>query len=148
MDYATAFAISAHGMQVEKLRLDVIALNLANANSVAGPEGDLYQPLRVVSHSRGVRSFALQIGDALQRISLPGGPAGSEVSSLDVEPRRVHEPSHPAADADGYVSYPGINPVSEMLHLIEATRAYEANVRALNAAKTMAMRAIEIGRAR
>lgn len=148
MDYTTAFAISASGMQVEKLRLDVIALNLANVDSVATRDGELYQPRRLVAEARRTQSFAVQIGDAMRRISLPTGVDVRDVSPLDLAPRRVYDPSHPMADAEGFVSYPDINPVSEMLQLVEATRAYEANVRTLNAAKTMALRAIEIGNAR
>ena len=65
---------------------------------------------------------------------------------VNTPPRLVHDPGHPYADERGFVSYPGINPVSEMVGLMEAARAYEANVRALNAAKSMALRALEIGR--
>ena len=146
MDYTTAFAISRTGMEVERTRLDVVALNLANANTVAGPDGEPYQPLRVLAETRGPRSFAFHMGDALGRMVLPGGSGVRSISPMDVAPRRVHEPGHPAADGQGFVQYPNVNPVSEMLELIEATRAYEANVRALNAAKSMALAALDIGR--
>ena len=148
MDYTTAFAISATGMQVERQRLEVVALNLANVDTVARAGTDGFQPLRVVSGPRAAGSFAIQIGDAMRRVSLPGGVQVRDVEPVGLAPRREYEPSNPAADGDGYVSYPDINPVSEMVQLLEATRAYEANVRAINAAKTMAMSAIEIGRRR
>ena len=145
MDYRTAFAISATGMNVEKMRVEMVALNLANASSVAGPDGELYQPRRVVTRSSESTSFAMHIGGALRNISLPTGVELEDIGFSDTAPRRVYDPTHPVADDRGYVNYPNINPVSEMLELIEATRAYEANVRALNAAKTMASTALEIG---
>jgi len=146
MDYTTAFAISRTGMEIERTRLDVVALNLANANTIAGPDGELYQPLRVLAEMRSPRSFAFHMGNALGRMTLDGGSGIRSVSPMDVEPRRVYEPGHPAANESGFVEYPNVNPVSEMLELIDATRAYEANIRALNAAKSMALAALEIGR--
>ena len=145
MDYGTAFDISAAGMRFQMQRLETVALNLANANTVAGPNG-LYQPKRVVGSPGEIQSFALQLGDAVRRVDLAGVGPEIEIEALQVEPRRVHDPTHPAADADGYVQYPNVNPVSEMLNMIQSTRAYEANVRALNAAKAMAQSALEIGR--
>jgi flagellar basal-body rod protein FlgC len=74
-------------------------------------------------------------------------PVG-EVEPADVPPRQVYDPGHPDADASGFVSYPGVNPVSEMVQLITVTRAYEANVRAFNAARSMATKALEMGSGR
>ena len=145
MDYQTAFAISATGMNIEKLRVEMVALNLANANSIAGPDGNLYQPRRVVTQSTEATSFAMHIGGELRNIALPTGVELRDMGVGTQTPRRVYDPTHPVADERGFVNYPNINPVSEMLELIQATRAYEANVRALSAAKTMASTALEIG---
>jgi flagellar basal-body rod protein FlgC len=141
VDYFSAFAISGSGMSVEKLRLDVTALNLANVYSTRGGAGALYQPLTVVSTARS-GSFAAAIASA---DSAALGAQVSEVLPSSVPPRLVYEPSHPDADGKGFVAYPGINSVNEMVTLISATRAYEANVAALNAAKVMALKALDIG---
>jgi flagellar basal-body rod protein FlgC len=141
MDYFSAFAISASGMSVEKMRLDVTALNLANVHSTRGAGGPLYQPLTVISTAKP--------GAFAQAMTRAGNAAlGAQVTEVRANltpPRLVYEPSHPDADPKGYVAYPSINPVNEMVTMITATRAYEANVAALNAARVMAMKALEIG---
>jgi flagellar basal-body rod protein FlgC len=83
--------------------------------------------------------------DAFSAAQSTPGVEVNEVRQIDVPPRLVYEPSHPDADAKGFVAYPGINPVAEMINLITTMRAYEANVTAMNAAKTMAMKALDIG---
>jgi flagellar basal-body rod protein FlgC len=142
MDYLAAFAISASGMAVEKLRLDVTAVNLANVNSARATNGALFQPLRVLSGTRADPRF-----EAIMQsygVTL-GGAEVTQIVPNSTPPRMVSDPGNPAADDRGFVAYPGINPVAEMTNLIVATRTYEANVLALNAAKTMAQRALDIG---
>jgi flagellar basal-body rod protein FlgC len=138
MDMYSAFEISATGMSLERLRLDVSATNLANANTTRGPDGTLFRPLQLIA-SPGAPFAAM-----LDRYGDPAKP-NVEIKPLNTPPRQVYEPGHPDADERGYVSYPAVNPVSEMVRLIEITRAYDANVRAMNAAKSMAMKALEIG---
>lgn len=144
MDYMSAFEISASGMAVEKTRLDTIAMNLANANTVKGPGGNAYQPSRVLAAPKTSEFESHMQG--LSEAKLPAGVEVVGIEPMNVEPRLVYEPSHPYANEKGYVEYPGVNTVTEMVHLIEATRSYEANVKALNAAKSMALKALEIGR--
>lgn len=142
MDYNAAFQISASGMAVEKMRLDVTAANIANMHSAAASAGKVYQPLRVVSQAVPL-TFSNQFG---QLYAVRGG--GAQVSSLEaqtVSPRMVYEPGHPYADTKGFVAYPGVNHTAEMLNLNTALRAYEANVVAMNAAKVMASRTLDIG---
>lgn len=139
MDYFTAFAISASGMDVQKVRVDTVAMNIANANTSRTADGSFYQPLQVVVAEKRDSAFETAFQNA-------AGAQVIQVIPRDTPPRQVFEPGHPDADANGFVSYPNIDPVSEMVTLVEASRAYEANVRALNAAKTMALRALEIGR--
>lgn len=134
MDYASVFAISASGMDFQAQRLEVIASNLANINTTRGVNGRLYQPL-----------VALASADPGQFDQLLGGIGEVDIVERQTAPRLVFNPAHPDADAKGYVAMPNINPVDEMLAMMTATRAYEANVRTLNAARTMAMRALEIG---
>ena len=138
MDYSQTFAISAAGMDVERLRVDVSALNLANANAAMTTGGVNYQPLQVVATASRVADFDALVGGGLagpQALVEPGTQA----------PRQVLEPGNPAADAQGFVRYPGVDTTVEMMTLMSATRAYEANVSALNAARSMAMKALEIG---
>jgi flagellar basal-body rod protein FlgC len=144
VDYQNAFAISAAGMSVERLRVEVSALNLANANTVAEAGGAVFQPLRVIARSAG----AAPPGDPEAFFSLVGNGLSGPVASIEtaqLPPRRVLEPGHPLADAQGFVSYAAVDPATEMLTLMSATRAYEANVAAMNAARTMAMKALDIG---
>jgi flagellar basal-body rod protein FlgC len=145
MDINGAFAISGSGMSVEKTRLDVTALNLANVHSTRARDGSGYEPLQVISAARPARSFQAAFGAAALSMGLPAGAEVLEVRSARTTPRMVHEPNHPDADARGFVAYPGINQVNEMVTLISSLRAYEANVAALNAAKTMALKALELG---
>lgn len=142
MDYFAAFDISASGMEVQKVRLDTVALNLANVNTTRSGAGGPYQPLEVLVGERTHLSFATMVQ------GYHGQYRGAEVVDIVAQggpPRLVHNPDHPDAGADGMVAFPNVNPVSEMVNLMETTRAYEANVRAINAAKTMALRALEIG---
>lgn len=144
MDYLSAFEISASGMAVERARLDATAINLANANSTRGIDGTLFRPLRVISGPATSQNFSATF-DAFSAAQGMPGVAVTEVRQLDVAPRLVFEPAHPDADEKGFVAYPGINPVAEMVNLITTMRTYEANVVAMNAAKTMALKALDIG---
>ena len=141
MGYLSTFAISASGMDVEKTRVDITALNLANIHSTQSAEGGPYRPMRVVS-SEQLNTFEINLD---RQASALGGTQLVSVSKLDTPPHLVFEPSHPDADPKGYVHYPGIDLSSEMINLVTALRAYEANLVALNAAKAMAQKALEIG---
>jgi flagellar basal-body rod protein FlgC len=141
MDYRSAFQISASGMTVEKLRVDVTAVNLANVHSTRSADGKLFRPLRVVSQE-ATASFSTtfrQLSTTLR------GAQVAAVEELNVAPRLVLEPGHPDADEKGFVAFPGVDQVSEMVNLMTAVRAYEANVIAMNAAKVMTVKALEIG---
>jgi flagellar basal-body rod protein FlgC len=141
MDYSASFQISASGMAVEKLRLDVTAANLANMNNAATSATAAYQPLRVLAQEVPL-GFARQFtGLAAQG----GGVSVGTVTAQALAPRMAFEPGHPYADAKGFVAYPGVDHTSEMLNLNVALRTYEANVTALNAAKVMATRTLDIG---
>ena len=141
-----AMEISRSGMDVEWRRLEVIAQNIANANTVRMANGQPYQPLKLLSGpllSRSQTSFSqhLEAGAAVQ----PTGVAVYGVEPQAVEPRKVYDPSHPQADPDGYVSYPGIDQAGEMTAMIKTSRAYEANVVAANAARQMYAKALALG---
>lgn len=141
MDYSRVFAISAQGMAFERARVEAAALNLANAHSAQVPGSLPYQPLRVVAQAQAMFSGLVDRG-------LGGSPApGFTVEATNASPRRVHEPGHPLADERGFVSYPGVDLAGEMVGLMSATRAYEANVAAMNTARALALKSLEIGRA-
>jgi flagellar basal-body rod protein FlgC len=136
-----ALEISATGLTAQRLRLNVVAENLANAETTRTTDGGPYRRKLVVFGAEPAGDFT----STLQ------GVQASTVKVLSVEespeaPRMVLQPSHPDANADGYVMLPNINPVLEMVDLLAATRAYEANVTAVQATKSMANKALEIGR--
>lgn len=138
MELLPGWAISASGLAAEQLRVELIAGNLANVHTTRAADGGPYR--------RRVAVFAEKLGGA--REGFRG--RGVEVRAIMADngpPQLVYDPAHPDADARGYVAYPNINVVNEMVDLLTATRAYEANVTVLNAAKTMALKALEIGRA-
>jgi len=140
MDYFNSFAISASGLTVEKLRMETAALNLANANSSAAAGAQPYTPLTVVSRP----------GDAFEAHLGGGSDVAAPVVTATVErqsvaPRLVHDPAHPNADQNGFVTYARVDSLTEMTSIMRATRAYEANIKAINAAKAMAQQALDIG---
>jgi flagellar basal-body rod protein FlgC len=141
-----ALAISSTGMSAERLRMDVIADNLANADTTRGADGQPYRRREVVLQSAGQGSFAQVLGTVAGGSS-PTGAGGVQVAGIVEDaapPRRVYDPGHPDADAQGYVSMPNVNPVTEMVDLITASRGYEANVTAMNAAKQMFTRTLDV----
>lgn len=147
MDLLSAFAIGAAGMQVEQTRFNVSALNLANANSVRAADGTMFQPLRVISGAKPGLNFQNlmdQVG-ASGKVPNALAPQVISVETTNNSPRLMFDPGHPSADERGFVAQPAINTMLEMMTLMTAQRAYEANVVAINAAKSMAMKSMEIG---
>ena len=133
-----ALGISGSGLSAQRLRMDVTAENLANAQSIG------YKRKDVVLHETGNSGFG-----GVLRGAMAGSPAGSgvEVQQIATDPtqgRRVYDPGNPAADARGYVTMPNVNPVTEMVDLIDASRAYEANVTAMQAAKQMFSKTLDL----
>ena len=144
MGIFNSFNISASGMSAQRLRTDTISQNLANVNTTSTSDGGPYRRQTVVFAEKEMASFE----DILTRRGSVGN--GVKVTSI-VEDTwtdmiEVYDPSHPDSDENGYVTYPNINTVTEMTNLIDATRAYEANVTAFNASKTMAMKGLEINK--
>lgn len=145
MSVFKTFRIAASGLTAERLRMDTIANNLANANTTRSIDGGPYR--RQVPVFAPILDQSIHgTGGALGRSSQGEGVQVVGVVSDPSPPRLVYDPQHPDANADGYVEMPNVHVVKEMVDLITATRAYEANIAALNAAKSMAQRALEIGR--
>ncbi len=141
-DVLQAFAISASGMAVERLRLEVAATNLANAHTTRAINGQPYRPLRVVSHAASVSERFEQLVNSGMAA---GGVDDVAIVASAAEPRLEYDPGNPDADSKGFVALPQVNPLTEMVSVVTAVRSYEANVRAMNAAKAMALKALEIG---
>lgn len=145
MDIFKSFEISASGLVAQRLRMNVISSNLANIDSTRTPQGGPYRRKDVVfAAAPASSSFHSLLGAELDgKLSM--------VKVLDVVEgnrpyRRIYDPGHPDASAGGYVLLPNINPMEEMVNLLSATRSYEANVTAINAAKSMARSALNIGK--
>ncbi|MGI6296143.1 MAG: flagellar basal body rod protein FlgC [Armatimonadota bacterium] len=138
MGKISSFDISASGISAQRVRMDVIANNIANAETTRTPEGGPYRRQRVTFRS---------IYD--NTLSNHATPAGVQVASVTQDPtdyRLVYDPGHPDSDASGYVKMPNVNVVEEMVNMISATRAYEANVTVMNATKSMIAAGIELGK--
>lgn len=147
MSLFSALGISATGMTAERLRMDVVADNLANADSTLGV-GEAYRRRAVMMAPGGAQAtFRLPDATGATAGGALGGAAGVRVTGIvedASELRRVFEPGHPLADAQGYVTKPNVNAVTEMVDMVAATRAFEANVTAFEASKSMARDALRI----
>jgi flagellar basal-body rod protein FlgC len=135
--------ISRTGLDVEWRRLEIIAQNLANANTSRTASGEPYRPLRLISGPR--TNFASYL-DGSRAGAAPTGVAVLGIEASAEPPRRAYEPTHPHADAAGYVSYPALDHAGEMTRMVTTARVYEANLVAMNIARQMYSRAIELGR--
>ncbi len=150
MGFMDTLAISASGMTAERLRMDVVANNLANVNTTRTPGGGPFRRQQVA-----MAPATATFGETLAGLSgeddgTETARGGVQVSGIvpDMRPfKRVYQPGHPDADKQGYVNLPNVDTVTEMVDMMGATRAYEANVAAVGAIKGMAMKALEIGRA-
>ncbi len=130
------FNVSGSAVSAQSQRLNVVASNLANADTVAGPDGQAYKARQVV--------FQTQLMGA----GTDGGNAGVRVTNVteDQTPgRRVHDPKHPQADADGYVTYSNVNPVEEMVNMISASRSYQNNIEVMSTAKSLLLKTLQLG---
>jgi flagellar basal-body rod protein FlgC len=137
---------AASGLTAERLRMDVISNNIANANTTRTAEGGPYRRELVVFEPRSAEnSFANVLSSQMGQ----GQEQGVRVTGItkdDSPLRMVYDPSHPDANATGYVAMPNVNVVTEMVDMITASRSYEANVTVINSAKTMAAKALDIGK--
>lgn len=141
-----AIDVSASGLTAERLRMDVTAENLANAQTTRGANGGPYRRRSVVLQESGGASFEGALTAATSR-GAGTGARGVQVAGIveDTAPDRLtYDPGHPDADARGYVRLPNVNPVTEMVDLISASRAYEANVTAMQASKSMFSKTLEL----
>ncbi|MGM9539335.1 flagellar basal body rod protein FlgC [Anaerovibrio sp.] len=144
---------AASGLTAERLRMDVISNNIANVNSTRTVDGGPFKRRYVIFQPREAQenSFAGMLAGELGRSKGRKNRAGDGVRALgigvdDSVGKLVYDPNHPDANADGYVEMPNVDIVTEMVDMITASRAYEANVTTINAAKSMAQQALNIGK--
>ncbi len=145
MDFITSMKLSASGLNVQRKRMDTIASNLANIETTRTPEGGPYRRKDVVVSAMPLADdFAVSLTRELENSVRQAVVV--KVIEDQTEPNLVFNPDHPDANEEGYVALPNINLMTEMVNLINATRSFEANVQAIEAAKSMALRAIDLGR--
>jgi len=137
--------ISASALTAQRLRMNVTAENLANAETTKGADGNPYRRKEVVLESVAAGGFGAQLGAAMGKSGVaPGGVQAAAITEDPTDGKLVYDPSHPDADAQGYVRMPNVDTVTEMTDLIDAQRSYEANVTAMSAAKQMFSKTLEI----
>ena len=145
MDFLTSLRISSSGLAANRKRMGAISSNIANAQTTRTAEGGPYRKKEVVFGSEPAReSFGEILEGELDEKAQ--SVHATEVVSSNKPPILKYEPDHPDANKDGYVAYPDINVMEEMADMISASRAYEANISAMNTTKSMAMKALELGR--
>lgn len=161
MAYLSDFDISAYGLSAQRFRMNVISSNIANANTTRTAEGGPYRRREVVFKATDFDKLLNEQVSKNNNFLQYENPLNDTSSQKDAKPaimsvvvdkvvrddtdfRMKYEPGHPDANAQGYVAYPNVNPVIEMSDLIEATRAYQANVSAFTSAKTIAQSAIDL----
>lgn len=148
MSMFSAFNVNASGMTAQRLRMDIISENVANANTTRTQDGTPYVRKLVTFAAKGAggsNDFHKVLKGASASYVGQGVRVNGIYEDTQTEGNMVYDPSHPDADENGYVTYPNVNIVTEMTNLIDASRAYEANATAFNASKSMAMKGLTIG---
>lgn len=133
MSMLSIFGVSGSAISAQAQRLNVVASNLANADAVAGPDGQAYK-------ARQVMFQTVPLGEP--------GTAGVKVKTISestAPARRTYEPAHPSADGQGYVTHSNVNPVEEMVNMMSASRSYQNNVEVMNTAKSLLLKTLQIG---
>lgn len=154
MSFDETLRISGSALSAQRLRMNTIANNLANAQTTRTDRGTPFRRQQVVfqpmfEQSMMERMRMARSSDRHLAFEMPGSEGGVRVSSVSEDARegkKVYEPGHPDANPDGYVEYPNVNVIEEMSDMISASRSYEASVTVLQTAKAMAMKALEMGR--
>jgi flagellar basal-body rod protein FlgC len=133
MSMFSIFSVSGSAISAQSQRLNVVASNLANVDAVAGPDGEAFKARQVVFQTAPMGNE---------------GAAGVKVKQItedDTPGRRVHNPEHPLADAQGYVTHSNVNAVDEMVNMISASRSYQNNVEVMNTAKSLLLKTLQLG---
>ncbi len=139
MDFIDTINIAGSGLTAERVRLQAVSSNMANARTTRTEDGGPYRRQVPIYRADAVRDFGSELDDQLKRVSVP------RVDQLSGY-REVHDPAHPDADANGMVRYPDIDILHEMVDMMSASRSYEANAEVVDTTVQMALRALDIGR--
>jgi len=148
MSFLRSLDAAASGLSAQRLRMDVISQNIANINTTRTENGQPYRRKIVLFEDRNQNKPFYKYLSENSKSKL-GNASGVRVSRIVEDPspfKRVYEPGHPDADENGYVNMPNVDLVTEMINMISASRAYEANVTSINTTKSMALKALEIGK--
>jgi len=137
----SALAAAGSALTAERVRLETAVSNLANSESTRGPDGQPYRRRDVVLTSAPVESFDAALG----RAAATGVKVAAVIEDTEAF-RRRYEPSHPDADAEGYVALPNVNPAEEMVDLLSAARAYQANLTAIGLIRDLVQRSLDLGK--
>ena len=137
MSMFSIFNVSGSAVSAQAQRLNVVASNLANADTVAGPDGQAYKARQVV--------FQTVLMGAAGEAESAAGVEVTQVTEDATPGRRVHDPKHPQADADGYVTYSNVSAVEEMVNMISASRSYQNNIEVMNTAKNLLLKTLQMG---
>jgi flagellar basal-body rod protein FlgC len=140
MSMMRIFDVAGSAISAQSQRLNTVASNLANVDTVAGPDGQAYKARQVVFQT-------LMLG-ASGPVAAADGSAGVRVSTItesQVAGRRVRDPAHPAADAEGYVTFSNVNAVEEMVNMMSASRSYQNNVEVMNTARNLLLKTLQLG---
>ena len=135
MSLFKVFGVSGSAIAAQNVRLNVVASNLANADSIAGPDGKAYKARQVV--------FQTQLADANDQAS--AGVRVASVNESEAEGRKIYDPKNPLADETGNVTMPNVNVIDEMVNMISASRAYQNNVEVMNTTKNLLAKTIAMG---
>ena len=133
MSMFSIFSVSGSAISSQSQRLNVVASNLANVDAVAGPDGSAYKARQVVFETTPMGADSAS------------GVRVKSIKESDQPGRRLHDPSHPSADAEGYVTHSNVNAVEEMVNMISASRSYQNNVEVMNTAKTLLLKTLQMG---
>ncbi len=139
MSMMKIFDVAGSAISAQSQRLNVVASNLSNADTVAGPDGQPYKARQVVFQTQLMNAGAFS-GNATS-----AGVRVSTVTESEAPGRRVHDPHHPSADAEGYVTFSNVNPVEEMVNMISASRSYQNSVEVMNTARSLLQKTLQMG---
>ena len=146
MSLFQSFNINASGMTAQRFRMDVISENVANVNTTRTEDGTPYRRKIVTFQEKDVTPFSKVLNNTRESYLGNGVKVSSVREDTTSDYIKKYDPSHPDADADGYVSYPNVNIVNEMTNMIDASRSYEANVTAFQTSKAIALKGLELGK--
>lgn len=146
MGYFSSLDVSASGMSAQRMRMDLISQNIANANTTKTEDGTPYRRQTLLLGTNSNNPFSNYLTGTSKSELADGKVKIQGIVEDNSDFRKVYEPDNPEADEEGYVSYPNVDIVTEMVDMISASRSYEANVTASTASKNMAMQALNIGK--